>query len=71
MHQATIENYASVEPAACSPRALTLYFPKTRSDFNRDFDRLGYLRSNTLHPVDFVVDVNWSLLLRDFLALPA
>lgn len=71
VHEATIENYASVEPAASSPRGLALYFPKTRSDFNRDFDRLGYLRSNTLHPVDFVADVNWSLLLRDFLALPA
>lgn len=70
MHEATAESYASVEPAACSPRGLALYFPKTLSDFNRDFDRIGYLRSNKLHPVDFVMDANWSLLLRDFLTLP-
>lgn len=64
-------NYASAKMKAYSPRGLALYFPRTNADFGRDRDGAGYLRSNTQHPVDFVKDNEWSLVLKDLLKLPA
>jgi hypothetical protein len=68
---AVTANYASAMVKAYSPRGLALYFPRTNAEFKRDRDGAGYLRSNTQHPVDFVKDNEWSLVLRDLLKLPA
>lgn len=68
---AVTANYASAMTKAYSPRGLALYFPRTNADFKRDRDGVGYLRSNTQFPVDFVKDNEWSLVLKDLLRLPA
>lgn len=68
---AVTANYASSEVKDYCARGLALYFPRTRQDFERDGDGGGYLRSNQLHPVDFVRDVEWSLVLKELLKLPA
>jgi hypothetical protein len=64
-----VANYASKKMKDYSPRGLALYFPKSRNDFEQDPNGKGYLRKNTHHKVDFVHDVDWALLLSDYLKL--
>ncbi len=64
-----VANYASDQTKAYSPRGLAIYFPLTRSEFERDPDSKGYLRSNAEYTVDFVQDVEWPVLLKDYLKL--
>jgi hypothetical protein len=71
MKAANVANYASAQVKAYTPLGLALYFPKTKGDFERDGDRAGYQRSNKVHPVDFVNDNEWALVLKDLLKLPA
>jgi hypothetical protein len=66
-----ISNYASNSTADYGPQGLAIYFPHSRTKFESDRDGQGYLRSNTIHPVDFVRDNEWAVLLREFLQLPA
>jgi hypothetical protein len=64
-------SYASSQCKGYSPRGLALYFPATQEDFMRDPDHEGYQRSNQHFPIDFVNNSDWSLLLKDYLQLPA
>lgn len=65
-----IANYASTECKAYSPRGIAIYFPESKLEFYRDHNREGYLRSNKFQVVDFVVDNEWALLMKDYLNLP-
>jgi hypothetical protein len=66
--QATItRNYASEEEKRYTATGLAFYMPPTAADFMADPDSSGYLKSNTLHPVQFVQDYNWATVVAQYL----
>ena len=48
---------------------VSIYFPRTKEDFNADPDKDGYLRTNSQHPVEFVQKRQWSAFLAAYLQL--
>lgn len=48
---------------------VSIFFPRTKEDFNADPDKDGYLRTNSQHPVEFVQKREWSAFLASYLHL--
>ncbi len=65
---AVVYSYAG-KPAISTTGAegLAIYFPASKSDFNKDPFHVGYLRGNRDHPVEFVEKTSWSDFLYSFL----
>lgn len=63
-----LKNYASTRSTdATGSKGLAIYFPATLVDFNADFFKDGYVKSNTDHPVEFVQKERWADFLHSYL----
>ena len=59
--QSIITNYGS--------NGIAIFFPQSAADFDNDPDSSGYDRANTLFPIEFVNDEDWSLLVQKFVSM--
>jgi Clostripain family len=48
---------------------VSIYFPRTKADFDTDPDKDGYVRTNSDHTVEFVKSREWSVFLNQYLNL--
>lgn len=48
---------------------LAIFFPPTATDFHRDPNSSGYLRSNRVQPVEFVQTNDWSRFIAEYLGV--
>ncbi|MGY8684763.1 clostripain-related cysteine peptidase [Bradyrhizobium sp. UFLA05-153] len=67
-NQVVLSNYASKGSTERSgSNGLAIYFPATRSDFDADPYKQGYLKSNRDHVVEFVARERWADFLQSYL----
>lgn len=65
LRSAILNSYAGSERKSFGSNGLCIYFPKSRNEFNGDlYAEGGYIKSNLVHPVEFVQKLRWS----DFLS---
>jgi hypothetical protein len=69
-HQLVYSNYASKRSTSgYGSFGVSIYFPATKTDFDSDPDKSGYVRSNSEHIVEFVQKREWSSFLNNYLQL--
>ncbi|KJC57516.1 hypothetical protein UP10_28455 [Bradyrhizobium sp. LTSPM299] len=66
--QTVVINYASATSVrATGSKGIAIYFPASKSDFDADPYKQGYVKTNSDHPVDFVSHERWSDFLQIYL----